>query len=184
MPKPFVRHGSQLLLTTPIFRLREDRASHPVTGHTASYYVLENPDFVNVIAVTEADELVMVRQWRHGSESVELEIPAGMIEPGEPPAEAAARELVEETGYVAARWTPLGSVRPNVAYMTNTCFSFLAEGCRRVADLRLDEGEDIEVELVPRAAVRDLVRGGTLRSALVVSSLFWWLDQSGRVDWR
>jgi 8-oxo-dGTP pyrophosphatase MutT (NUDIX family) len=183
MLKPFVRHGSETLLETPIFRLRKDRAEHPRTGHRGDYYVLENPDWVNIVALTDAGEIVLVRQWRHGTARIELELPAGMVEAGESPEQAGARELLEETGYRAERWTLLGQVAPNAAYQSNTCFTLLAEGCRRTGEVSFDPGEDIELVLVPQSELRELVRKGEFRNALVLVGLLWWLESAGRTAW-
>jgi ADP-ribose pyrophosphatase len=182
MPKPFIRHGSELLLTTPIFKLRKDEAEHPETGHRGSYYILENPDWVNIVALTEAGEMLMVRQWRHGTGRIELELPAGMVEPGEAPEAAAARELLEETGYAAAKLTRLGEVAPNAAYQQNRCYSILAEGCRLVGGTSFDPGEDIEIALMRPAEVRAKL-GNEIMNALGLCALFWWFDRQGRIDW-
>jgi 8-oxo-dGTP pyrophosphatase MutT (NUDIX family) len=184
MIKPFIRHDSKVLLTTPIFRLRQDRASHPVTGHTGDYFVLENPDWVNMVAITDDDRLVMVRQYRHGSGAVELELPAGMIEPGESPTVAAARELAEETGYVADSWQLIGQVRPNCAFQNNTCFTTLARGCRLAGETHFDPGEDLELVLASKNDLRQMVRDGTLRNGMVIAAVFWWLDSDGRLSWE
>lgn len=183
MVKPFIRHGSEHLLDTPIFRLRRDRAEHPETGHVGDYFVLENPDWVNVVALTADRQVLLVRQWRHGTATVELELPAGLIEPGESPLEAAARELREETGYAAGRLTLLGEVAPNAAFQRNTCFTVLAEDCVHDGPTRFDAGEDIELVLEPLTRLPTLLREGTFRNALVLIGLLWWLDQQGRVDW-
>ncbi|MBX6314662.1 MAG: NUDIX hydrolase [Isosphaeraceae bacterium] len=157
--------------------------SHPVTGHRRTYYVLDNPDFINVIALTTEGQIVLIRQWRHGTREIELELPAGLVDPGESPLEAARRELLEETGYAAETWSLIGSVKPNPAYQVNTGWSTLAEGCRKVAEPSLDDGEDIEVVLVDPAEIPGLVRDGTIRHSLVLCSLFWWLDGRGGIDW-
>jgi ADP-ribose pyrophosphatase len=183
MKLEFERQSSRELLTTPVFRLREDVSRHPVSGHDGRYYVLDCPDWVNIIALTDADELLMVRQWRHGTRCVELEIPAGALEPGEDAAVAAARELEEETGFAPARCTLLGSVRPNCAIQSNQCFSVLAEGCRRVGPTRFDAGEQIALELVPARDVMDRVRDGTLRNGMMLVALLRWLDARGAVAW-
>jgi ADP-ribose pyrophosphatase len=184
MLKPFLHHGSETLLETPIFRLRKDRAENPRTGHRGDYYVLENPDWVNIVAITaDRGEIILVRQWRHGSARIELELPAGMIEEGESPVEAGARELLEETGYRAERWTILGHVSPNAAYQSNTCFTLLAEGCRRAAEVSFDPGEDIELVLTSQVELRELLRRGEFRNALVLVGLLWWLESAGRIGW-
>ncbi|MBI5514493.1 MAG: NUDIX hydrolase [Deltaproteobacteria bacterium] len=183
MVRPFERSGERILLETPIFRLREEESRHPDTGHQGRYYVLENPDWVNIVALTPERDLVLVRQWRHGTRRIETEIPAGMLEPGEDPLQAAARELEEETGYTAERWTLLGSARPNAAYQSNTCYTALAEGCRQTHATRFDPGEDLEVELVSLERLRGLVRDGTLANGMMLVGIFWWLERTGAVGW-
>ena len=92
---------------------------HPRTGATKRFSLIEAVDWVNVIALTPDQQVVLIRQFRVGANEVCLEIPGGMVDPGETPAEAAARELAEETGYTAPRWHQLGRVSPNPAIMTN-----------------------------------------------------------------
>ncbi len=121
-------------------------------GRTSSYFVMDTPDWANVIALTKNAEgeqrFVMVRQFRHGSMKVCLEFPGGIVEPGEEPGAAIARELEEETGYRPGAMTLLGAVNPNPALMGNVCHTYLAEDCRPVATQNLDPNEIIDVELV------------------------------------
>src|SRR4051812_29030223 len=181
--KPFERHSSELLLETPIFKLRKDRSTSPRTGKTGTYYVLENPDWVNMIALTSDDKIILVRQFRHGSAKLELELPAGLVEDGEAPEVAAARELLEETGHRAERVSVLGHVDPNPAYQQNRCYHILLEGCRKVAEPELDPGEDIDIELVAPSALPAMIEQGLLRSACGVGALFFWLSRSGKLHW-
>jgi ADP-ribose pyrophosphatase len=183
MKLEFDRKSTRELLQTPVFRLREDIATHPVTEREGRYYVLDCPDWVNIVALTEAREIILVKQWRHGTRSVELEIPAGIVEPGEDPARTAARELEEETGFAPARCTVLGGVHPNCAIQSNRCVSVLAEGCVRKGPTRFDAGEQIELELLPLTDLPRLVRDGTLRNGMMLVALLFWLDAEGTIAW-
>ena len=180
--KPFRYGRSRELANTPIFRLREDEAEHPRTGSVRPYVQIEAPDWVNLVALTPEGDLVLVRQWRHGTRRFELELPAGMIEPGETPEQAGARELLEETGYIADTITRLGEVAPNAAFQSNRCYTVLAEGCRRTGETAFDEGEDIEIVLCTPAALREQL-GGAVLNAMVFCGLYWWFERRGRVAW-
>lgn len=182
MLRPFRYRQSRELLKTPIFRLREDEAEHPRTGRVRPYVALDAPDWVNIVAITDDEQMLLVRQWRHGTRRFELELPAGALEPGESPEQAAARELMEETGYQATSITLIGTVAPNAAYQSNRCFTVLAEGCRKTGETNFDEGEDIEIELCAPEALRARL-GGEVQNALVFCGLYWWLERRGRVQW-
>ena len=161
-----------------IFFTRIDQLKSPRTGHVLRRVVVEAPNWVNVVARTTDRQFVLVRQIRHGIGAPSLEIPAGMIEPGEEPALAAARELVEETGYESGSMRLLGQVYPNPAFQSNTCFIYLADQCRLVKPVHLDEGEDIQVELWSWEALLKAVRSGEIQHALMIAALFYLRDQS------
>jgi ADP-ribose pyrophosphatase len=127
---------------------------------------------VTVVALTREGQAVLIRQFRVGVEAHTLEVPGGMVEEGEAPAAAAARELEEETGFRPAQLVPLGSVHPNPALQTNRCHSFLALGCEPGGAPQADAGEDIEVVLVPASALQRLVRDGSITHALVVTAIY------------
>jgi ADP-ribose pyrophosphatase len=135
------------------------------------FYTFACAEWCNVIALTEADELVLVWQYRVGTDAMSLEAPGGVIDPGESPRDAAARELREETGYVAQSIEPLLVVQANPALQNNSCHSFLARGARRVGLTAFDENEECEVALVPARHAAALIDEGHVTHALVVSAL-------------
>ncbi len=175
-PRPWKRLASEPGPDLLIARARFDVLENPRTGKKLRRLVLDTPDWVNVVALTPERELVVVRQYRFGSETVTIEIPGGVVNSGEAPEAAARRELREETGYTAERWTALGTVEPNPAFHDNLCHHWLAEGARRTHGLELDPGEDIAVATLDLEAVRELVLRGEIRHSLVISALSRCLD--------
>lgn len=159
-----------------IFKVRVDSARSPRTNRVNEFYTLESGKWVNVIPLTPEGEVVMIRQYRHGSREMSLEIPGGLVE-GEDPWCAALRELVEETGYEGSRVTFLGKVSPNPALFNNLCYTYLVEDARRTQGLNLDEGEDIEVDLIPLARIPSLISEGRINHALVLAAFYFYLNR-------
>ncbi len=157
-----------------VFRVHRATVRSPRSGDAHPFFTIEADAWVNVVATTPRDELVMVRQWRHGAGEVTLEIPGGIIDPGEAPEVAAARELLEETGYAAPSLRPLGDVNPNPALFGNRVHTFLAEGAVLVADVQNGPLEETVVELVPAAELPVRLRAGEIDHALVIAALHWW----------
>ncbi len=153
-----------------IFRALAVRAAHPRTGAARDFTVLDTPDWVNVVALTPADEVVLIRQYRHGAERVHVEIPGGMVDPGEAHAAAARRELAEETGYTATTWRHVGTVEPNPAIHGNRLYTWLALDAVVTTACAHDPGEVITTFTAPLAEVTAMLRDGRIDHALVVAA--------------
>ena len=164
-----------------VFAVSRSMARSPRTGEVYPFFRIEAGEWVNVVPITADDQLVMVRQYRHGSGEITLEIPGGIVDPGETPAEAAARELLEETGYRAERVEAIGSVNPNPALFGNRCHTFLAPEVVPVAAIQNTQLEETSVELVPISEIPDWLRQGRIPHALVMAALYWYaLDKQAR----
>ncbi|HEY3806352.1 MAG TPA: NUDIX hydrolase [Kofleriaceae bacterium] len=141
---------------------------HPRTGAHKQFSLIDAVDWVNVIALTPERRVVLIRQFRVGANSICLEIPGGMVDAGESPEVAAARELAEETGYTSSRWQRLGDVSPNPAIMTNRLHSFLALDAVQTQAQHLEGSEVIDVELATLADCHAAIRDGRIDHALVI----------------
>jgi ADP-ribose pyrophosphatase len=169
-PWPRLQRGEERDFT--ILRIREDTFVDPRNGTPHPRVQMTAPDWVNVVALTPSGEALLVRQFRFGVLANTLEIPGGMVDAEETPAEAAARELLEETGYAAGQLVALGSVQPNPALLNNLCHTFLATGCSRRPSGMQDAGEDIQLVCVPKSQLRRLIVEGTIQHALVVAAVY------------
>ena len=159
-----------------IFRTRGDTRESPRTGIEHEFYVLESPDWVNIVAVTESKEIVLINQFRHGVSSSVLEIPGGMIDEGEAPILSAKRELLEETGYAADVFIELGKVHPNPAIFDNVCYTFLAKTAKKIREPEFESAEDIETVLYPVSDIKKLIKSGEITHSLVLNALFFYLN--------
>ncbi|MEM7079956.1 MAG: NUDIX hydrolase [Pseudomonadota bacterium] len=154
-----------------LFDKRMDTLRNPRNGKTFERLVLESVDWVNVVALDPEERCVMIRQYRFGVGYTTLETPGGMVDPGEDSRTAAARELLEETGYTTDRWTYLGAVEPNPAFQNNLCHHWLAQEVVRSSQQELGDGEAIRIELFSEDQVRAAVQEGELKHALALSAL-------------
>ena len=171
MIRPWKKLSSTIQSDHRIFKVRHDRVINPRTNAEHEMVVLENPEWVNICAITPKNELVMVEQYRQGSETVELEIPGGLVDEGESPMESGLRELREETGYEGENARVIGALLANPAIMNNQVHTVLVENCARKHELKWDEGEDILVRLVPVADVPGLIGAGKIRHSIIVAAL-------------
>lgn len=166
-------------LDTPIMRVVASRVGRLGSDREHSFYRLEFPAWVHVIAVTEAGTLVLIRQYRFGSDRCELEIPGGAVGEGEDPLLAGLRELREETGYVAREARIIGAVRPNPAIQDNLCYTVLALGAAPLAAPEPEELEEIEVLTLTFDQVLQRVAEGELRHGLVLNGLLYYAMEAG-----
>jgi len=174
MIKPWKTLQSKPVGDFRIFKLRSDIAVNPRTGKEHDFFVLDSVNWVNVIAVTPDQQLVMVEQYRHGSNTVELEVPGGMMDAGETdPVVTAVRELREETGYAGENARLLGKIHSNPAILSNVTFTVLIENCRLQHGVEFDSGEDLITRLIPVAEVSKLVADEKIGHSLVVVALYY-----------
>jgi 8-oxo-dGTP pyrophosphatase MutT (NUDIX family) len=171
-PGPWKVLTREYLAREPWYTVRVDRVQLPSGNVIPKYWISEYPPWVNVVALTDTDDVVLIRQYRHGIEKVAYEIPAGTTDPGDTSLEEAARrELREETGYGGGRWSLLATLSANPALQNNLTTTFLAEGVTRLGDAELEAGEDITVRLTPLADLQRLIDTGGFIQALHVAPL-------------
>ena len=179
MIRPWRQISSRPLEDYRVFSVREERMLSPRTGQERDFFVIDSTNWVNVIALTPEKQIILVEQYRHGSKTVELEIPGGVMDASDASPEAtASRELVEETGYEGDAPILVGHVFPNPAIMSNHCHTALVRNCYFTRPVQFDEGEDLATKLVPMEEIPELVASGKIQHSLVVAALFqfelWW----------
>jgi len=156
-----------------VFRIQAERALSPRTKKIGQFYTIDTNDWVNIIPVTANDEVVMIKQYRHGSKEITFEIPGGLVDEGDH-RKAALRELLEETGYAGENIELLGSVNPNPAIFNNLCHTYLVRNAKKVTEINLDADEDIEVIHMPIQEIPYLIEKGTISHALVVVGFYFY----------
>jgi 8-oxo-dGTP pyrophosphatase MutT (NUDIX family) len=168
--RPWRRIATSRLQRCRVFDVDEVRFAPPDRDTPETFYRIEAPDWINVIALTADDDVLLVRQYRFGTEEFTLEIPGGMCDPGEAPLVAARRELREETGHEAGEMLELGFVHPNPAIQTNRCYTFLARQLHEAGPPEPDEHEAFELQRVPLERISRLIADGSITHALVVAA--------------
>ncbi|HLM59047.1 MAG TPA: NUDIX hydrolase [Pyrinomonadaceae bacterium] len=169
-PALWRRLGSEQLADCRVFRVRRDRSADPRDGREHDFFVIEAPDWINVVPLTDDGRVVLIEQYRHGTGELSLEIPGGMVDPGESPAETAARELLEETGYGGGELTLVDKTRPNPAIQNNWLHTYVARGVRFSAAPVFHGTEQTVTRLVPFGEVPRLIREGAVTHSLVVAA--------------
>jgi 8-oxo-dGTP pyrophosphatase MutT (NUDIX family) len=158
-----------------VFTVRSDVVHSRVTGRKHTVDRLLAPDWVNVVAITDRNEMLFVRQWRFGARTFTLEVPAGLIEDGEDPLAAGQRELLEETGYAGPDARIIGTVLTNPAFMNNTATTVYIPRVTRIAEQRLDPMEELEIVKIPVDKVDEMLeQAGELATAIGMVALMWW----------
>jgi len=167
--------STEEVLSTHIFKVFKDRTKCPRTNVEADFYRFDTVDWVNVIAETPDNKFVIIKQFRHGSQDVKIEIPGGCIDDTDAdPVEAGARELLEETGYAGDPGIIIGRVQPNPALQANYCYTVLIRNAEKVMEARMEDMEDIASELIDMPAIKSLVSSQKLDHGLVVSALYFY----------
>jgi 8-oxo-dGTP pyrophosphatase MutT (NUDIX family) len=162
-----------------IFTLERSLAVSPVDGKARTFHRIQSVDWVQILPITASGEAVLVRQYRHGAQRITLEMPGGLMDPGEDPATGALRECFEETGYRALIARPLGFVNPNPALFSNRLYSFYATEAKLEGVIQNTGSEVTEVVLVPVAELEGLIVSGEIDHALVVATLWRYLRFHG-----
>jgi ADP-ribose pyrophosphatase len=178
-PARWVRGGEKTLASTRILDLRSVQFRRPGTGDQREFVVIHSPDWVNVVAVTPERNVVLVRQFRFGSDAISLEVPGGVIEKGEDPVAAGLRELLEESGYGGGTARLLGSVHPNPAIQDNRCHFIVVEGAVPSGPVKWDDDEDIAVSTAPLSQAVEWARTGKMTHSLSVAALLLYASSTG-----
>lgn len=162
-----------------IFSVDSVERESQITGKSGNFFLVDSPNWITVVPVIYREDgvkcFLMVKQYRHGSDSITLEFPAGMVDPGEDTLITAKRELLEETGYRAEHIIKIGKVNPNPAFMTNSTSTFLATDLELISSQNLDEHEEIEVLLVPVKEFEEKIGGEEVNSAITIQAYHFYL---------
>lgn len=171
-PARWERRGQRLIASTRVLDLTGITYHHPVRKTEREFVCIDAPDWVNVVAVTTEGAVVLVSQFRYGTNDFSLEVPGGVMEKGEDPIEAGLRELAEETGFGGGQARLLGSLHPNPAIQSNRCHVVLVEGVRPIHALDWDPDEEIALSTLPLAQVLERAATGGITHSLSLCALF------------
>ncbi len=177
--KKWKKLDEKLLIKTPIFEFKSFKLLHGEKHTNHEFYIIDSKDWVNVIPITPDNEIVLIKQYRAGSDEITVEVPGGIMEADESdPIITARRELEEETGYVAEKYYRIGSVYPNPAFITNKCYYVVAEDVVLQGKINFDPSEYIETLLVPMHEIPEMIKNGAITHAITLNA-FLYLHLSG-----
>ncbi|HEX9960629.1 MAG TPA: NUDIX hydrolase [Pyrinomonadaceae bacterium] len=171
-PEVWKRKSSKQLADCRVFKVREDFCERESDNLEHSFFVIESPDWVNVVPLDAENRVILIEQFRHGTEEIILEIPGGMIDEGEAPETAARRELLEETGYASDELVYLGKSRPNPAIQNNWIHFFAALNCRIIQETDFDEHESVVTRLVSLDEIPHLIESERITHSLVLAGFY------------
>lgn len=172
---------SKYIIQRPWATLRVDKLEMPNGNIKDEYYVLEYPSWVNMVAITEDNQVIFVKQYRHGASQIMVELPAGVVEENEDPEIAARRELLEETGYAFDDISYVCELYANPATSGNLTYTYLLTGGRKVQEQELDPSEDIDVVLMDLEDAKLFLFDNKIGQALHTSALFYTLKKLGKL---
>lgn len=167
---------SDYLIRNRWLTVRKDHIRQPSGCEMEDFYVMEYPDWVNVIAITEDDRFIIEEQYRHGLQRVNYELCAGCVEQGESPLEAAKRELLEETGFGEGVWEEFLVSAPNPNSMSNVCHTFLAKGVRLVSEPHREKTEDIKVHFLTLDELTEVLNEGKIIEGIMQAPLYKYIN--------
>jgi 8-oxo-dGTP pyrophosphatase MutT (NUDIX family) len=170
-----------------LFRLRRERFRSRASGREHDFYVMQLADAVHAVATTPDGRLVLVRQFRAASARDSLELPGGLVDRGEDPVAAGARELLEETGYAGDPPELLGTIYPIPALLSMRISTVVIRNARLIAETHLDPNEEVALDLVPARDIPALIKSGRIDHGVCVAGLLWWmaldrLDEAGQTS--
>ncbi len=171
-PETWKKTSSRQIADCRVFKVREDVCERHGEQGQATFFVIENPDWVNIIALTKDTQVVLIEQFRHGTEETVLEIPGGMVDQGEQPAKAARRELREETGFTSDEFVLLGRSRPNPAIQNNWIYHYAAFNCEKNAKTSFDENESITTKIASMTEIDEYIERGDISHSLVLTAFY------------
>jgi len=163
---------SEYLFKHPWLTARREHVKLPTGAEIKDFFVLEYPEFCNVIAITKDGKFLMEQQYRHAQHLISTEIPAGCVEKGEDPMEAAKRELYEETGYGNGVWSHFMTISPNAGACTNHSHTFLAVDVEPISSQHLEESEDIKIILLEKDEVIRMLKNDEFCQAMMAAPLW------------